>query len=230
MKLKKVFFLSILCLALSGCTVEYNLDIKNATYKESIDITSSSFEDKAHYQLLKNWNIPAFYSDIMVNSDIPDKQEGIKYYQKRSNDDTFNLNMNYKFQEKEFADSTMAHLCYNNFFAYENDEAKTISYTASMDFQCFTTYEELEKVIVKLKTNRSMENHNADRVEGHTYIWEITRENALGKYIFFEMKKVSSFSFLTLLKYLLILVGILAIFGSFVIIYIRFRWRRANRI
>jgi len=225
----KFFVLVILCLLLSGCSVEYNLDIKNATYKESIAITGISNEEN-NYKILKNWNIPAFYSDLTYNSDRPEKQEGIKYYDKKIEDRDFSVNLKYNFKEEEFSDSTMAKFCYNYFYASNNDEAKTISYTASMDFNCFTTYESLEKVVVKLKSNRAVVAHNADKEENGTYIWEITKENAQGKYIFFEMKQLQNLGFLTFIKYLLIVISILAIFGGGAIIYFRYRWKRSNSI
>lgn len=231
MKKIKLFSLFILCLLLSGCTIEYELNIKDAKYKENIIITGSeNEEDQQYYNTLKDWSVPAFYKDITYNSESPNKADGVEYYDKKINNRDFSVNLKYNFDEKEYSDSTMAKFCYNNFFASENEEAKTVSYTASMDFNCFTTYENLDKVIVKLKTNRNMVNHNADRVEDGTYYWDITRENAKGKYIFFELKELPDFTILTFLKYLLIVVSILAIFGVGVIIYFRYRWKKANRI
>lgn len=230
MKMKLVV-LVILCLLLSGCTIEYNLDIKNATYKESVTVTGSdSAEDQNYFVTLKDWAVPAFYSDITHNSDTPEKQDGVEYYDKKINERDFSVNLKYNFKEEEFSDSLMAKFCYNYFYATENDEAKTISYTASMDFNCFTTYESLEKVVVKLKSNRDVINHNADKEEDDTYIWEITKDNAQGKYIFFEMRQLKNLGLLTFLKYLLIVASILAIFGGGAIIYFRYRWKRANRI
>ena len=227
----KLLVLVILCLLLSGCTIEYNLDIKNATYKESVIVNGSdSLDDQNYFNTLKNWAVPAFYSDITYNSDNPKKQDGVAYYDKKVNERDFSVNLKYNFNEEKFSDSLMAKFCYNYFYKTENDEAKTISYTASMDFNCFTTYESLEKVVVKLKSNRRIINHNADLEEDGVYIWEITKENAQGKYLFFEMKQLKKLGFLTFLKYLAIVVSILAIFLGGVIIYFRYRFKRANRI
>ena len=227
----KLLVLVILCLLLSGCTIEYNLDIKNATYKESVTVTGSdSLEDQNYFNTLKDWSVPAFYSDITYNSESPNKADGVEYYDKKINDRDFSVHLKYDFKEEGFRDSLMAKFCYNYFYATNNDDAKTISYTASMDFNCFTTYESLEKVIVKLKSNRDIINHNADKEEDGSYVWEITKDNAEGKYIFFEIRQFKASGFLTFLKYLVIVVSILAIFVGSVIIYFRYRWNRANRI
>ena len=225
----KILLLLCSCFFLSGCTVEYNLNIKNAKFKESIVIQGTGHENEQFYSTLKKWNIPAFYDDIIYNSDNPDKVKGVKYYKRNVNDRNFMVKLNYEFKQDNYADSTMANFCYNNFFAYENEETKTISYTASMDFKCFTTYEELDNVVVKLKTSRKMVNHNADSVDGKTYIWNITRDNALGKYIFFELDN-KGLTFFTILKYILIVFSILAILALLVIIYFRYKWLKANRI
>lgn len=226
----KILLLLCSCFFLSGCTVEYNLNIKNAKFKENILIQGTKEDmEQPYYATLKNWNIPSFYEDIINNSDNPDKIKGVEYYKRKVNDRNFSVNLSYQFTQNNYTDSTMAKFCYNNFFAYENEETKTISYTASMDFKCFTTYEELDNVVVKLTTNRKMVNHNADSVDGKTYIWNITRDNAEGKYIFFELDN-RGLTFLTILKYILIVVSILAILALLVIIYFRYRWMKANRI
>lgn len=227
----KLLILFGITFLLSGCTVEYNLDIRNATFQEDVIITAdNSEESQQYYNIYKNWSIPSFYQNINFNSDTNTKVDGVEYYQLKADDRQSRLRLRYSFKQDNYAQSTMAKFCYHNFYKSENEDSKTVSYTASMNFQCFETYETLDKVVVKLDTNREMINHNADRVENDTYIWEITKDNARGKYIFFEIEKESRFGWLTVLKYILIGLGCLAILGLLFIIYFRRKWVKANRI
>ncbi len=73
--------------------------------------------------------------------------------------------------------------CYKYFSVLENKNKDGILLSTSNKNLCFESYDILEEITVKLTTNHEVESHNADEVNGNDYIWKINRENYNNKNI-----------------------------------------------
>lgn len=230
-KKTKLFLLLIFAFLVSGCTAEYNLEIYDGEYKEKVGLFSTgNAMDQETFQARGTWPVPAFIEDASFNNDSPLKAAGIRYYEIDLDQKKKNTQLEYTFKDKDFPQSHAANYCYNQLMTKKDEEKRTISYTTSIGFSCFTYHENLEKIVVNLKTNHKVFDHNADEVKDGKYTWIITKENAGEKYLHFEIAEVATHSLLEIGKKVLIVVGPIAILAGIVIIYYRNRKKRVNKI
>ena len=166
--MKKILVLIVL-LGLSGCSVEYNLNITGDEFQEEIIIDDNGFD-----------------FDISAYQDQPDPQNGdysdIETYNATIND---NLSiLSYDFNKDDFRDSNAANVCFRNLVVNEDDGVMTLLTT---DFStCMDYYTNIDDITVNISLDREYVsvNHNADTVRDNVYTWNITRDNLDGKYIY----------------------------------------------
>ncbi len=167
--MKKGLLLILSLLIFSGCTAEYNLNIKGNNFNEELVFVGSTQEEKEEIKQYKFWN-NAFVDD-QVNSETNDKLEGVEYYDQVVIED--NLHFKYSFMKNNYRMSNIVNSCYKSFNATEVNGKYVIS--TSKDFLCFDNYPNLEKVTVKINVDFPVKEHNANNVSGNTYIWEIVK-------------------------------------------------------
>lgn len=179
--MKKILILLLLIL-LCGCTSSYNLEISNDSFKESINMyidksiipttTQDGIElDDQVTPFLKN-KYSAFFSNESA------------FYNKKVNelDDAYEVNMDYKYDEKNFKDANSLNSCFSNFI-YESNKNYYIH--AYGEFLCLYS----DEFKISIKTKNKVIRHNADSVNGNVYTWNINQDNVLNTDIEFRVEK-----------------------------------------
>lgn len=230
--MKKIIMIFISVLLFSGCSVEYNLNIKNNKYIENIDISNINLEN---YNILNNSQL-ALFSDTRKLTDTTSLEEYNSYpkYDKKNTNknNLYKINYSYDFDMDNYTDSNAVKSCYEYFKITTNGNNVTLS--TSNKFNCFNSYNELDKVTINITSYYGVVRSNADKVNGKTYTWEITKENASNKPILFEYdntkRNITLIDYFTDNIYLVILFGVLLfVVGPILIIIIR-KNNKVNKI
>ena len=168
---------------ITGCDVKYEVDLtKDNSYYEKTEIEENNLTTDA-YSIMRNYNdfVYAIYSDRVT--DLEEKDPNFEYYNiiNNSNETKGFITLSYTFNNQNIEKSNIIKTCYDNITFLNN--AKDINIKTSSKFLCFEEYPDLKNVEIVIKTDKTIINHNADKVEGNTYIWNITKENANNKEI-----------------------------------------------
>lgn len=221
----KILFIIILIL-ITGCSVEYNLNIDNSFSEHTVYIPESSEEmiDVTQYRL------PALFSESRLTYDNSNLKE-IKYYNiKTLKDNKFSFNFVY--DDNQLNDSNIANTCYQ-FFSVDTKENE-VSILTGNKFYCFDVYEELDSVTININSNYKVIQSNADKIVGKKHTWYITRENASNKPIIFVYDK--SKKNMTIMQYLIdnvplvVVVGTTLMLGGITFLIINAKKKKANKI
>ncbi len=187
--MKKLSLLLILVL-LTGCSVDYNLTInENNEFDESIYIQA---ENDSESQSLFNdpWPIKALYSDL-DSGEYPEELEGVEYYKSNLvlNNNYYLKKLSYKFNSENIYDNNSIKTCYESFYVNKDEKEKTISLSTSSKFLCMENYPSLNEVNIKINIANPVVTHNASKINGNTYEWNITRDNYENSGIIIKFKK-----------------------------------------
>lgn len=221
----KILFIIILIL-ITGCSVEYNLNIDSSFSEHTVYIPESSEEmiDGTQYRL------PALFSESRLTYDNSNLKE-IKYYNiKTLKDNKFSFNFVY--DDNQLNDSNIANSCYQ-FFSVDTKENE-VSILTGNKFYCFDVYEELDSVTININSNYKVIQSNADKIVGKKHTWYITRENASNKPIIFVYDK--SKKNMTIMQYLMdnvplvVVVGTTLMLGGITFLIINTKKKKANKI
>ena len=180
--MKKIILL-ILIILVSGCTAEYNLTIENNKFKEDIKIGISK-------SLIDNEpTIPGVEKDDPLTPFIENPTSAFfssseKDYEKKveENDSAYSINLKYDYTFDEFKGANSINSCFENIEMFGED---VYYINSSGIFYCLYS----DSIDIKIKTNNEVINHNADKKEGNTYIWNIHNGNANNVNILFEVSK-----------------------------------------
>lgn len=184
--MKKTIFIITLLLLLTGCKIEYKIDLNNLLdIKESTEILLTTEEDKIK---LDNFDLY-----IPINKETDDygafeiKRDDLEYYNSKKEDET--ITFNYKFKKEEYdkyINSTFVNLAYDYVSISEVNDS-TLVLSTSKEFLLFEKYLDLEEVKVTINTDYKVLSNNADEVNNHDYTWIITKDNAYGKGIYLKI-------------------------------------------
>lgn len=160
--MKKIILL-IFLLLLTGCTIDYNLEIdKNKIIEEmSGTILKEEYEIKETYT-----DINLFYQ--IVNYDQRVFLNDDKIYDKKivENDDGVGYNFKYTYNEN-FDKSRLLNTCFEKVDFIETDEY----YYADIGGDFYCQYS--DEIIINVKTNYVVLNNNANKVKDNVYTWII---------------------------------------------------------
>lgn len=216
----------IILILITGCSVEYNLNIDSSFSEHTVYIPESSEEmiDGTQYRL------PALFSESRLTYDNSNLKE-IKYYNiKTLKDNKFSFNFVY--DDNQLNDSNIANSCYQ-FFSVDTKENE-VSILTGNKFYCFDVYEELDSVTININSNYKVIQSNADKIVGKKHTWYITRENASNKPIIFVYDK--SKKNMTIMQYLIdnvplvVVVGTTLMLGGITFLIINTKKKKANKI
>ena len=97
----------------------------------------------------------------------------------------------------------------NTFFKNNNSTLSNNKYVLSVNtFNGFERYSDLTSVSISITTDFEVKKNNADGVYGNTYIWNITKDNALDKRIYLELVNINKGNKEVNNKTILIVLGI----------------------
>ena len=180
--MKKIVFLFIQILLLTGCTATYNLEISPEGFKENITIYSTSISEN---DLFSEIPLGAYY-DVKENDENPlIKFDGYEYYDSTlttDNNNLKNINYSYSFDFSNFLRASSIANTFENFIMkqYDHDEDGIDDYiliSSGNDFNRFENNDILEKVTINITNNYEVISSNADKVDKNVYTWYLTKDN-----------------------------------------------------
>lgn len=184
--MKKILFILITCLLLTGCTVNYNLEINDNNFKETItgsvlnkELDTNNSTSINNYSFLLSEEQPSFY-----------KNENI-FYNKTTNNaqDRIDFDYNYIFNENNFNNSRIINECFDN-HVYEYKDNKYYL-VVSGKFNC--NYSETTNI--NITTDYNVTSNNAQKIKNNTYTWTINENNKDNIYFFITINKTNKSSF-----------------------------------
>ena len=176
---KRIILLIMILLLTTGCTSEYNLTIDNNVYQEKVNINGITSDELSN--LNRDWQIPIDkdeYNNISGDPSSEIKITGDTYSYNVSGN---NLTFNYDFTRSTLNNSTAISICYDKATITNYEDSIVIS--TSSKVTCFNKYRYLTSIKVNITTDKSVTSHNADSVNGNTYIWSINKGNSTDKSI-----------------------------------------------
>ena len=231
--MKKKYLIVLSLFLLTGCSATYNLEIKDDTYKETLYINNDialineKIGNKTYKQLIDE--------DIKRSLPVLNTTPGIfetdkvideyKYYKKEivSDENNYGLKIKHEFNYEDYINATIPNQSYNSFDVIKNDD--TVVITTDDKSYTFSFYEKLDEIIINIKTNNLVKNHNADKVKNNHYTWLIKRNDVKRVYFeFYPNKHVRR----PIVTFLLIIIPILLLVG--VIIYMTTKNKNINII
>lgn len=258
---KKIFLLILTLFLLTGCSVQYNVDITDNQI--SIDgklvetdpnrweeiVIHNETDKEDHYmdpEYCKNGNCgmedmdeedtdlsDLRYSELvdLKTINFETKMEGLE----RLKTDT-ELGIIAK-KEVTFSDKKgIKNLpgiktCYKHFSVVNNLSNDGVIFSTSNKNLCFENYHNLDEIIIKLKTNHEVKEHNADEVKDGEYIWKINKINYDNKNIQINLlnktkKKLDLSLLISLCSVILVVVIVVGIF----VVNLSIKSKKANKI
>lgn len=222
--MKKRLLLLVSIFFITGCTVNYDLEIVNDDYTENISL--SSFNKITKEDL--TWEIPVYKNEEQVTSIKTNKKvNGVVYYDKgdllTNNVYQYNYSHNFKMEDYYRSYFTNSAFDFVGVFYDDKDEEdnKLITLSTGFDFKVFEIYPETEKVVVNIKTNHRVKNHNADVKDKYTYTWNFEKEtkDKSIQLVLYKDKFVLNYNNV-FVKTLILIGGIVAfLLGLFIFIY-----------
>ena len=164
MKNKIIILLSLLLL--TGCTVNYNLEINKDTLNETITGTVTKEESS---QDSNATGLSTVYS--IINEDQKPVYNKEELYQKELKESGNNINYTFKYNYniEDFVNSTIINTCFENKEIEEIDNYYSIR--LSGNFYCLYN----KKINIAVTSNLKVASNNADKIKDNTYIWTIDK-------------------------------------------------------
>lgn len=219
---KRIFFLIIVLVSLSGCTAQYNVEIKNNQIKENVNIKYSKNDDGSK----KYFSTNKFYS-------IMDSSSNFKEYKKKiiNKSGYQNVNFSYEYTISEYESAVPLKSCFKAYNVL--NESKYYIFSTSKGLTCAKEENTLllKGLDVIIKTNHVVKSSNADEVKGYKYIWHFNKENLEDKNLYIKMyqnKYVFNYDNEFTIKLLLSLGFIVIVVISVIIIFSKIK--RANKV
>lgn len=165
--MKNKFLLLIPILLLTGCTINYNLEIDSSSITETITGTVT----KEEIELKDKSTGVNIYRNYLYNDQKVFKDKDNLY--KRSiteEDDIVKYNYSYTYRNN-YKNSRIIDTCFDNSVVEETDEFYYISLTGN--FNCLYS----DKVTINVTSDYAVLENNADKVNDNTYTWVINKED-----------------------------------------------------
>lgn len=162
---KKILVLIGLVMLTTGCnaTINVNIDKDSVNQKYIINMDSSELSNGTVYKT--------------IEQNLLDKEfdsEVLSYFTINNNINSNPLKGSKSYELASYTWDTLIARCYDNqSIIYENNVLKI----NASGFNCYDKYSVLNNVNLNVTTNYKVLNNNADKVDGNTYTWNITKNN-----------------------------------------------------
>ncbi len=184
MKYCKILLILVIVLCCSGCSVNYNLSIdKGEVFNEKVSLIANYGSD---VEEISNFNM-----NIPISKDVDDKNifmnkiKGVKYYNQSKDSNKERMSFSYRHNFTTFQNDYISNSSYKYVTIYKKENNLILS-TSNTNL-AFEKYDNLDKVVVTIRSRYRLIDTNADKKENYKYIWEITRENYSNKYIYLSL-------------------------------------------
>jgi len=178
--MKKILFTAIICLFLTGCTLNYNLEITDNTFEETITgnvlnselVNDDDATDINNYDYFLSIHQPVFKNDNSI------------FYNKTLNNTTNGIDFEYtySFNENNFMNSRILNECFDNY----NFKVEDNKYYIQLSGQFKCNYVNTK---ISLTTDYKVLAHNADNNNKNTYTWTIEKDNSQDVDLFISIDK-----------------------------------------
>lgn len=154
---------------LSGCTINYNLEIKNDEIIESISGNVSKEEAEVKES---DTGLNIYYEAL--HSDHKPILEGNDFYTKEISEDKDKINYNatYTYSIENYSKSQILNTCFGSVDIADNDSYYAINLKGP--FTCLYS----DKVYINVTSENMVIEHNASSVKNNTYSWVIDNHNS----------------------------------------------------
>ena len=166
-KIKYLLFLLIIFI--SGCDVNYNINIDEEFITENIDLCENIDTAKLKRTIYGN----DYYTDLLLDLQIGYEHYNGEIVVKDSENVCYSYD-EYEHLHENYQYDTIAFQCYDEIKVENNGDIINIEATG---FNCFDYFDDLENVKINLKTIYPVVESNAKSIEKDTYIWEFDRNN-----------------------------------------------------
>ena len=217
--MKKILIL--LCLLfLTGCSVNYEITLKNNEIKERLTIIEN---DQSLFDIRNDagWTLRETF-EMLIN-DVGDEFSVQDYSIKSLNTDTQLGVEYYSDASNTLINSSAINQCYTNPTIEVNDNI--ITFSSGNEFTCYDYYDNLDNITIVLNTDYKVISSNAEVVEDNKYIWNITKDGNKNIEISYE-QDTSKNSVTTTIIIIVALIGL----SSVVSYYIYNKYKKENRI
>ena len=183
--MKKIYFLFVIVLFLTGCSATANISIDKDSVIENIIVSE---QDTNKYNKYKNWGgfpVPLYYDqELQAPLWMPnrEKEKGVSYYDVVKNDSNKTIEITGKFTSKNHNRSSLVRNCFR-FYNVINEGSKTI-FSTSKGLTCaFKNFD------IKVSTPYTVVTHNADKVdsENNVFTWKVNSSNSKNVGIYLEI-------------------------------------------
>lgn len=179
--MKKTLLLTILCLLLTGCTINYNLEIDDNEFRETItgNVLNSERINKEEQTDVN------FFDSLIRDEQQATYNDQNSFYKKILNElnDSTDFEYTYTYNDYTINDSILLDKCFENYSVKtEDNKYKIMTYG---NFNC----KYADEIKVNIKTDYQVTLHNADKVKDNTYTWIINDETVDDFEIILNMNK-----------------------------------------
>ena len=187
--MKKIILIFLSIILLSGCDINYNIDISNNKINTDLDLSVSETDYKNYndnqeeklsatlYEYFDEREILAF--DDMNYKDFHNKKVS-------KNGRSLDINYTYKYTYLDFYKSSMLNTCFEDFIVLNEDNYFYVK--AFGKFNCY--YDDTK---INIKTDRKVINSNHDSYKDGVYTWNIDRDKSNNVNIIFQVDKENHF-------------------------------------
>lgn len=229
-KLKIIIILFAFNFILTGCSIQYNLNINEKTINENFNIVDEELTDTDNTNKMIEEELAIPRPSIRGEYDNPYSMvevEGVSYYKKNviNNNSSKGINYLFDFNFSDFSNSAAFRTCYQEINIENKDLIFSLS--TSPKFFCYEIFEQLDTVSVNITTKYKVISNNADTVKGNKYTWIITKDNANNKPINIKVKLEKD----SIIDYnLLFIFGTIGIIAIIIILIVRRKSAISNKL
>lgn len=187
--MKKVLLMLSFLFLLTGCSASYELEIKEDKFSEKIILNDMNVSDDLMEVYLTNampfdyQETSYLYYDKIVKPYEIERTKGNKYYDLKSFGQ-YGIEANFSGKFSDYKYSNALHSTFNS--VHVNNYEDYISIYGFDGVSAFSNYSTLDRIDVKIKVDKTVREHDADEVNGNTYIWHFYKNNP-EKSLYIEM-------------------------------------------
>ena len=182
---KNLLILSLFIFLMTGCTVNYNIEIKDNKVIENFDVSEKNVE-VANYKIVGDTSFKDIVisykegKELLTSYDMLNSESGCsscKKYNKDTiiSDDEIALIFTTDHTFEEYKDSTIANEYLPGFKVNYDDES--ISITGGTNWSFLNDYKYLDEVVITVKTNYEVTSTNATKESAGVYVWRISKNS-----------------------------------------------------
>lgn len=204
-RIYKLLLVLVIFLVCSGCSINYNLDIKESEITENIIVNDTAINGRVSSDILKDYQtwMPVYNnienSDLISDSDGEGnlgKIDGIEYHEKTITtiNNGYYLTYKYTYPIDKFNNANSIRLAYASPKVYNTSNYINIK-TDDVNVLCrYAYFESLHVNITVDKNIYEVGQTNADKVNGDIYTWNLNRSNCDNSVISLTLNKKTNTS------------------------------------